>query len=87
MSVYGVESFLFQLGQGEALRKAYREDRGAALSGYDISEEERVAVEAIDLRWLIEYGVHPILLLRFNLTGEIPSREAYLKLLRGAPAQ
>jgi hypothetical protein len=83
MSVFGVEKFLFQLGQNQGLRSAYRADRESAAAQFDLADDELKAVAAIDLHWLVAHGVNPILLLRFNMTGEIPTRETYLKLLTG----
>ena len=83
MSVFSIEHFLFNLGQSDDLRITYRENPGKVLSEYDLTDKEKTAIKAIDLKWLIDHGVNPLLLLRFNFTGAIPGREAYLKLLRG----
>lgn len=86
MSVFAVEQFLFDLGQDQTLRVEFVHDRKKTIAGYDMDPEEARAVQAIDLKWLFAQGVNPLLLLRFNLTGLIPGRDAYLKLLcDGAP--
>lgn len=87
MSVFGVERLLFDLGQRPELRGRFSAGIGELLDGYPLTAEERDAVGRIDLKWLYERGVNPMLLLRFNLTGQIPTREAYTRLLtEGAPS-
>lgn len=87
MSVYGVERLLFGLGQRPELRDRFGADLAQLLDEYPLTDEERNAVRRIDLKWLYEHGVNPMLLLRFNLTGQIPTREAYTRLLtEGAPS-
>ena len=81
MSLFAIESLLFDLGQRPELRGRFQQDLDGLLGGYALSRDENDAVRNLDLKWLYEHGVNPMLLLRFNLTGEIPSREAYTKLL------
>lgn len=87
MSVFGVERLLFDLGQRPELRGRFVADVANLLDEYPLTNEERDAVRRIDLKWLYERGVNPMLLLRFNLTGQIPTRQAYTRLLtEGAPS-
>ncbi len=87
MSVFAIESFLFDLGQHPELRGRFQQDLDGLMGNYSLTTEEATAVRSIDLKWLYEHGVNPMLLLRFNLTGRIQSREAYTKLLtEGASA-
>lgn len=81
MSLFAIESLLFDLGQRPELREQFQQDLDGLLGGYALSSDESDAVRNLNLKWLYEHGVNPMLLLRFNLTGQIPSREAYTKLL------
>ncbi len=85
MSVYKIEKFLFDLGQIPSLRLDYAKDRASSIKPYELDEDEMLAVKTLNLKWLLAHGVNPLLLLRFNLTGQIPGRDAYLKLLREGP--
>lgn len=44
------------------LRARFETDQGAVLDGYDLTPEERQAIEARDFKALYEMGVHPYLL-------------------------
>ncbi|HUM14851.1 MAG TPA: Os1348 family NHLP clan protein [Candidatus Nitrosotalea sp.] len=56
MSRYAVNSLLYRLKKDEAFRARFLEDANAALAGADLTEAERAAFVAHDMRKLNELG-------------------------------
>ncbi len=86
MSLYYVQKFLFQLNRDEALKVAYDRDREAALDGYDVSDEERVALVAPDIGLLYHLGVNGQILMHFAALHQIEWSD-YLQRMRDGLAE
>ena len=82
MSLYQLQKLMFHTRADERHRRAYLEDPAAFLSGYELSEAERLALARGDARALYQMGVDPLLLLPFmELNGMNPP--AYYAALAG----
>lgn len=82
MSLYQLQKLIFDVNRNPERRERYRADRGTFVSGYDLSPEEREAVERLDIRTLYQAGVHPLLLRPFTLLHQV-SNEDYAGALKG----
>jgi hypothetical protein len=72
MSVYAVNYLCREILRDHAFRAAMKTDPGAAIAGYDLSEEERTALLAGDVARLYRLGVNAFLmgyLPRFEVCG------------------
>lgn len=58
MSRYYLSRFLFDLKMDDGILQKALADLDEAMSGYDLTEEERAALRAGDPRSLREFGVH-----------------------------
>jgi hypothetical protein len=56
VSRYAVNSLLYRLKKDPAFRERFRADARAALAGLDLTEAERAAFEARDVRRINELG-------------------------------
>lgn len=56
MSRYAVNSLLYRLKKDPTFRERFRADARAALAGLDLTEAERAAFEARDVRRINELG-------------------------------
>lgn len=65
MSLYHLQKFLYELNRNDAVQARYREDTDAALSGYELSEEEHRALEEGDIGLLYVLGVNGQILMHF----------------------
>ncbi|MBM4204571.1 MAG: aromatic ring-opening dioxygenase subunit LigA [Gammaproteobacteria bacterium] len=65
MSLYQLQKFLYQLNRDPAVRTLYGDDPAAALSRYELTPEERQAIEAGDVGLLYVLGVNGQILMHF----------------------
>ena len=65
MSLYATQKFLFDLNRDAAVQQRYRQDKDALLCGYDLSDEERLAVREGDIGKLYVLGCNGQLLMHF----------------------
>ena len=82
MSLYHVQKLMYDVNRNPERREEYRKDKAAFAARYDLSAEEKDAVARLDVRWLYQLGVHPLLLRPFTLLHQI-SNEDYAKALAG----
>ena len=61
MSCYELSRFLFDIKMNDGLFEKAVEDLETAMSGYEISREEKEALRAGDPRRLRQFGVHGML--------------------------
>ena len=82
MSLYQLQKLMFDVNRNTERREKYRADRTVFVAGYDLTAEEREAIEDLNIRKLYQAGVHPLLLRPFTLLHQI-SNEDYARALKG----
>ncbi len=65
MSLYATQKFLYNLNRDPEVQRRYREDRRALLDGYELTAEEREAIEQGDIGKLYVLGCNGQLLMHF----------------------
>ena len=63
MSINAIEKALWQASINPALAQTMRENADAYLSQFNIDDNERSLVSEWKLRAMLDYGVHPMVLL------------------------
>src|SRR5947207_15850650 len=81
MSLYYVQKFLYQINREPALQQYFRDSSDAALADYDLTEEERAALEKPDIGLLYVLGVNGQLLMHFAALHKIEWTD-YLERMR-----
>lgn len=85
MGAYQVNKLCHRLHHDRLFREAVRADPAKALADWPLSDAEREALLAGDIKRLYEWGTHPYLLghiSRWNLLGVTPA--IYAERIRGA---
>ena len=85
MSTYQVNKLCHRLYQDRSFRDAVKADPAKAIADWPLTDAERTALLAGDVKQLYEWGVHPFLLghaSRWDLFGLTPA--AYAERIRGA---
>ena len=81
MSLYYVQKVLYQLNRDPAVRKRFDSDRDALLDEYELTGEERAALEGGDVGLLYVMGVNGQLLMHYAaLLGQ--PWDVYIKAMR-----
>ena len=81
MSLYYVQKLLYQLNRDPGVRKRFAADRAALLDEYELSDEERAALEGGDVGLLYVMGVNGQLLMHYAaLLGQ--PWDVYIKAMR-----
>ena len=65
MSLYSTQKFLYNLNRDAEVQRRFREDRVALLREYDLTDEERAAIDAGDIGKLYVLGCNGQLLMHF----------------------
>ncbi|HEX7381059.1 MAG TPA: hypothetical protein VF265_02780 [Nevskiaceae bacterium] len=65
MSLYYVQKLIYQLNRDPAVRERYKQDPAAVLHDYDLTDEEREALDKPDIGLLYVYGVNGQLLMHY----------------------
>ena len=65
MSLYAVQKLLYQLNRDPSVRKRFDTERAALLDEYELSGEERTAVESGDIGLLYVMGVNGQILMHY----------------------
>lgn len=65
MSLYYVQKLLYQLNRDPAIRRRFETDRPALLDEYELSSEERTAIETGDVGLLYVMGVNGQILMHY----------------------
>jgi hypothetical protein len=81
MSLYYVQKLLYQLNRDAELRRRFAADGEAALSGYELSLEEREAIRQGDIGLLYVLGVNGQLLMHYAAFRGL-EWSAYLEAMR-----
>ena len=73
MSVYQVNRLIYAMKMDGSLAERFRTDRAALLGEWDLSGDERAALDALDFETLRRAGVVPNLLLRLSSIAKAPA--------------
>jgi hypothetical protein len=65
MSLYQMQKFLFDINRDRDLQRQFRADRAGVLNGYDLSGEERRALDAGDIGLIYVLGANGQLLMHY----------------------
>jgi hypothetical protein len=65
MSLYYVQKLLYQLNRDPAIRRRFESDRAALLEEYELTDEERTAIEEGDIGLLYVMGVNGQILMHY----------------------
>ena len=81
MSLYYVQKLLYQLNRDPLVRKRFDSDQGALLDEYELTAEERTAIESGDVGLLYVMGVNGQILMHYAaLLGQ--PWDVYIKAMR-----
>lgn len=81
MSLYYVQKLLYQLNRDPTVRRRFGDDRDELLSEYELSDDERRAIEDGDIGLLYVMGVNGQLLMHYSaLLGQ--TWDEYLNAMR-----
>jgi hypothetical protein len=72
MSLYQLQKFLFELNRDPAVQKSFRTDLPALLNHYDLTAEERGAIESGDVGLIYVLGANGQLLMHYAALLEMP---------------
>jgi hypothetical protein len=81
MSLYYVQKFLYELNRDEGKQQAYMADRDAAITSFELTDEEREALTAPDIGMLFHLGVNGQILMHFAALHQIEWAD-YLQRMR-----
>jgi len=65
MSLYYVQKLLYQLNRDPSVRKRFENDRTILLDDYELTTEERIAIETGDVGLLYVMGVNGQILMHY----------------------
>jgi hypothetical protein len=82
MSVYALQKLLRDVNRIPERRAAYFASPATFAEGYELTERERAALLAFDVRALYDMGVHGLILRQFTILHKMPDPE-YVRVLRG----
>lgn len=77
MNTYPLSKLLHRLGTEPDLLDQFRATPDMVLDAAGVSAEARKAVERGDFPWLLDHGVHPLLLMQLSLALNMDIRRAY----------
>ena len=72
MSVYQVNRLIYTMKMDGSLAERFRSDRDALLEEWDLTDDERRALNDLNFGWLRRAGVVPNLLLRLTSIAGVP---------------
>ena len=86
MSLYYVQKLLYQLNRDAAVRKRFDADKAALLDEYELTPEERTAIDDGDIGLLYVMGVNGQILMHYAaLLGQ--PWDVYIKAMRDGVAK
>ena len=86
MSLYQLQKFLYDINREPRTQQEFRADRGALLARYELSDEERGALERGDVGLAYVLGANGQLLMHFAALLGMPWAD-YLQALRDGVAR
>jgi hypothetical protein len=84
MSHYSLSKLIREVNRDPITRERYLRDPSIVIENYELTNEEKTALIAFDLRKLYALGVHGLLLRPFTIIHKI-SEPDYLKAIRSRP--
>ncbi len=72
MSLYYLQKLLYQLNREPELQKQFKADPAAVIAGYDLTEEERKALNDRDIGLIYVLGVNGQLLMHYAALIDVP---------------
>src|SRR5882724_6829355 len=86
MSLYQMQKFLFEVNRDRGLQRQFREGPRGVLDRYDLSAEERQALEAGDIGLIYVLGANGQLLMHYAALLGMPWAD-YIAAMRGGIAR
>jgi hypothetical protein len=86
MSLYQLQKFLFDLNRNPDVQQRMRADAGALLNDYDLTAEERIAIETKDIGLIYVLGANGQLLMHYAAFLGMPWPE-YIAAMRAGIAK
>lgn len=86
MSLYGMQKFLYHLNRDPRVQEQFRQDQGAVLDDYELTGEERGALEAGDVGLIYVLGANGQLLMHFAAFLGMPWPD-YIQAMRDGVAR
>lgn len=86
MSLYQMQKFLFDLNRDPAVQRRFRTDLPGLLAGYDLTIEERGALETEDVGLIYVLGANGQLLMHYAALIGMPWAD-YIAAMRDGVAQ
>jgi hypothetical protein len=86
MSLYQLQKFLFEINRDPALQQQFRADKASVISRYDLTEEERSAIENDDVGLIYVLGANGQLLMHYAAFIGLPWAE-YIQAMRDGVAK
>lgn len=65
MSLYAMQKFLYHLNRDARVQQRYRDERAALLADYELTDEERGAIDGGDIGLIYVLGANGQLLMHF----------------------
>lgn len=81
MSLYAVQKFLYELNRDKTVQERFRSNRKELLSTYDVTDEERRAIEEGDIGLIYVLGANGQLLMHYAAYLGMPWAE-YIETMR-----
>ena len=86
MSLYHLQKFLYDINRDPVLQERFRTQRGEALEGYSLSDEERAALVGGDVGLIYVLGANGQLLMHFAAMLGMPWQD-YIAAMRAGVAR
>jgi hypothetical protein len=84
MSLYGLQKFLFEINRNAGVQQGFRDSPGTLLDRYELTAEERGAIEAHDIGLIYVLGANGQLLMHFAAFLGIAWADYIVRLKEGA---
>jgi hypothetical protein len=86
MSLYNLQKFMFELNRDPGVQQRFRADKAAVLDRYELTSEERGALESGDIGLLYVLGANGQLLMHFAAYLGMPWAD-YIAAMRAGVAK
>jgi len=86
MSLYQLQKFLFDLNRDPDVQRQFRAEAGAVLNRYDLTADERMAIETKDIGLIYVLGANGQLLMHYAAFLKMPWPE-YIAAMRAGIAK
>lgn len=86
MSLYQLQKFLFEINRDPKLQEQFRSDKASVIARYDLTPEERSAIENDDIGLIYVLGANGQLLMHYAAFIGLPWAE-YIQAMRDGVAK